>query len=186
MSRKNLVLSVGVVVLIVSVAAAVELGYISTGGAGRPDGAATAEPLAIDFDAVDLEGQPFHGIDLKGRIVLLDFWAVWCRPCLEAFPKLTKLAHDLEHEPFDLMGVALYSGDHDDVREFLTEYDADYPMVVGEDDLAFRYGVIGYPTYFLIDPEGGIFKKYVGALPGLEDRVKADVLQLKKEYGLDS
>ena len=57
---------------------------------------------------------------------------------------------------------------------------------MGEEDLAFRYGVIGYPTYLLVDPEGNEVKRYVGALPGLEERVKADVLQLKQEFGLDS
>ena len=118
--------------------------------------------------------------------MLLDFWAVWCAPCLDAFPKLTELARDLEDEPFELVGIALYSGDYEQVREFLEAYEADYPIVVGEEDLAFRYGVIGYPTYLLVDPEGNVVMRYVGALPGLEERVKADVLQLKHEYGLDS
>ena len=149
------------------------------------DRSAPTEPLAIDFAAVDLGGQPFHGIDLKGRIVLLDFWAVWCPPCLDAFPKLTQLALDLEGEPFDLVGIALYSGDYEDVGEFLEAYEAVYLNVVGEEDLAFRYGVIGYPTYLLIDPQGAVFKRYVGALPGLEERVKADVRELKDKYGLD-
>ena len=189
MSRKILLLSAATVFLVASATAAFGLGY---GFASRPGGstaqevAEAAEPLAIDFEAVDLEGQPFHGIDLKGRIVLLDFWAVWCAPCLDAFPKLTKLARDLEDEPFELVGIALYSGDYEHVREFLEAYEADYPIVVGEEDLAFRYGVIGYPTYLLVDPEGNEVKRYVGALPGLEERVKADVLQLKQEFGLDS
>ncbi len=183
--RRKILLWSGVL-LVVSTAVAFELGYGLTSRPGGPEVAVAAEPLAIDFEAVDLEGQPFHGIGLKGRIVLLDFWAVWCGPCLDAFPKLTELARDLEDEPFELVGIALYSGDYELVREFLEAYEADYPNVVGEDDLAFRYGVIGYPTYLLIDPGGGVVKRYVGALPGLEERVKADVLQLKEKHGLDS
>lgn len=157
--------------------------FVASGTLDEPSEA--PQPLAIDFEAVDLEGRPFHGIDLKGRIVLLDFWAVWCAPCLDAFPKLTALARDLEDEPFELVGLALYSGDHEDVRDFLTGYTADYTVVVGADDLAIRYDVIGYPTYLLIDPEGNIAKKYVGAVSGLEERVKADVRELEKKYGLD-
>jgi thiol-disulfide isomerase/thioredoxin len=187
--RWVLLLSAAAVLAGVSIATNFDLGPGSSSGTATPvalDASAPTELLAIDFAAVDLDGQPFRGIDLKGRIVLLDFWAVWCPPCLDAFPKLTKLARDLEGEPFELVGIALYSGDHEHVGEFLEAYEAGYMNVVGEEDLAFRYGVIGYPTYLLIDPQGAVFKRYVGALPGLEERVKADVRELKDKYGLDS
>ena len=141
--------------------------------------------LAIDFEATDLNGNAFHGIELKGRIVLLDFWAVWCPPCLDAFPKLTGLARELRDEQFDLVAIAAYSGSAAAVREFLEDYTADYTQVVGDEDLVYRYGVIGYPTYFLVDPEGNIYRKYVGALPGLIERVKADVSELKAKFHMN-
>ena len=187
--RRVLLLSATTVLAGFLIAANVDLGPGTSSGVATPvalDASAPTEPLAIDFAAIGLDGRPFHGIDLKGRIVLLDFWAVWCPPCLDAFPKLTELARELEGEPFELVGIALYSGDYENVDEFLEAYEAGYLNVVGEEDLAFRYGVIGYPTYLLIDPQGAVFKRYVGALPGLEERVKADVLQLKQEFGLDS
>ena len=173
--------------------AMIALGPLATGASaaqpirvGEPTGPQPeqSERLAIDFDAVDLNGDAFRGRELRGRIVLLDFWAVWCAPCLDAFPKLTALARELADEPFHIVGVALYSGDHEDVREFLEPYTADYTVVVGDNDLSFRYGVIGYPTYLLIDPGGNVYKKYVGALSGLEERVKQDVVDLKARYGL--
>ena len=183
-----LLLSAATILVGFLIAANVDLGPATSSWVATPvalDASAPTEPLAIDFAAVDLEGRPFHGIDLKGRIVLLDFWAVWCPPCLDAFSKLTELARELEGEPFELVGIALYSGDYKAVGEFLEAYEAGYLNVVGEEDLAFRYGVIGYPTYLLIDPQGAVFKRYVGALPGLEERVKADVQELKDKYGLD-
>ena len=142
------------------------------------------EPLAIDFEALDLEGHPFSGLDLKGRVVLLNFWAVWCPPCLEAIPKLNKLTRDLVGDHFQIVGIASYSGTGDDVKQFLEDHPAEYTMVVGDEDLIYRYGVIGYPTYFLIDPDGNIHQKYVGALPGLSERITAEVESLKAKFGM--
>lgn len=146
---------------------------------------ASMEPTAIDFEAVDLQGRPFRGSDLKGRVVVLDFWAVWCAPCIDAFPKLTRLARNMEDEPFELVGVTVFSGDHDEVRRFLEGHIADYTIVVGDDGLPYRYDVIGYPTYLLIDPEGEVVKKYVGALPDLAERIEADARALIEEHRLD-
>ncbi|MFQ5744097.1 MAG: TlpA disulfide reductase family protein [Acidobacteriota bacterium] len=181
------------VIVVIAALMAVRAGLDGRGAGADPQASppgvaapVSGDPLAIDFDAVELDGRPFHGRELKGRVVLLDFWAVWCGPCVDAFPKLNHLADDLRYASFELVGVALYSGDHEAVGEFLEEYAIDYKVVVGEEDLAFRYGVIGYPTYLLLDPDGNIYKRYVGALPTLEERVKADVADLTRKYGLDS
>ena len=50
------------------------------------------------------------------------------------------------------------------------------------DEMSQRYGVIGFPTYFLITPEGAVFKKYVGELPGLFDRIRKDVDKINEKY----
>ena len=142
------------------------------------------EPSAIDFQAADLDGGSFDGLDLKGNIVLLDFWAVWCKPCLDAFPKLYELKADLADEDFQIVSIASYSGTAGDVKQFLQEYPTNYITVVGDEDLVYRYGVIGYPTYFLIDPLGDIYQKYVGDLPGLTDRIKSDVEGLEEKFGM--
>lgn len=141
-------------------------------------------PLAIDFQAVDLDGQPFSGLDLKGKIVLLDFWAVWCTPCIAAIPKLNRLDQDIAGEDFQIVSIASYSGTGDDVKQFLREHPAEYTMVIGDEDLVYRYGVIGYPTYFLLDPDGNIHKKLVGDLPEFEERIKKEVGVLKDKFQL--
>ena len=137
---------------------------------------------AIDFEATDLGGGRFQGSSLKGTIVLLDFWAVWCPPCLKAMPILGKLQQDFEDEGFQVLGIAVYSGTPEDVSEFIQEHPVDYPIVVGDDDLIERFAIIGYPTYFLIDPEGHIYKKYVGERKDLYERVAEDIEALKKNH----
>ena len=135
--------------------------------------------LAIDFDAIDLKKQPFHGRSLKGKIVLLDFWAVWCKPCIAAFPTLEKLNKDFKDKNFEVVGVAVYSGGPEDVSKFLKQHELDYKIVVGDADLALRFGVIGYPSYFLVGPDGKVLKKYVGEAKDLYSEVKREILKLQ-------
>ena len=76
----------------------------------------------------------------------------------------------------------MYSGSRHEVKEFIQSYTVEYTVVVAEDDIVYRFGVIGYPTYFLIDPEGNIVRKYVGDPPGLTERIKSDVAELKRKF----
>lgn len=141
------------------------------------------EKLAIDFVATDLLGNEFEGLTLLGKTVLLDFWAVWCAPCIAAFPELNRLEAELKESNFEIVGIALYSGNSDDIKETLDKHVINYRILMGDnDEMSQRYGVIGFPTYFLITPKGAIFKKYVGELPGLFDRIRKDVEKINKKY----
>ena len=77
---------------------------------------------------------------------MLDFWAVWCAPCIEAVPKLNRLREELADENFEIIGYAVFSGPGKDVRAFADEHGIEYRVIVGDNDLTFDYGVIGYPT----------------------------------------
>ncbi len=146
-----------------------------------PLSAAGLEPddrLAIDFEATRLDGTLLNGLDLKGKVVLLDFWAVWCRPCIEAFPKLNDLAQELAGRNVEVIGVTVHSGSREEVADFLEGYDIQYTVVVADDDLVYRFDVIGFPTYLLVGPDGAIYKRYVGDPPGLTDRITRDVVKL--------
>ena len=137
-----------------------------------------ADRLAIDFEATRLDGTPFDGLDLKGTVVLLDFWAVWCRPCIDAFPKLNALAEALVSSSVEVVGVTVHSGSRKEVAGFLEGYDVQYRVVVADDALAYRFDVIGFPTYLLVGPDGTIVKRYVGDLSDLTERITRDVMSL--------
>ncbi len=136
--------------------------------------------LAIDFQATRLDGTLFNGSDLEGHVVLLDFWAVWCRPCIEAFPKLNHFARELAEGDVEIIGIAVHSGSPDEVADFLEGHDIQYPVVVAHEDLVYRLDVIGYPTYLLVGPDGAIYKRYVGDLSNLTDRIMRDVVMLQQ------
>lgn len=150
-----------------------------------PGWAQTSPPSELDdvltFTATRLDGGLFDAGDLEGQAVLIDFWAVWCAPCIAAFPQLSHLQDDFGGSGFQVLGVAVYSGTREDVGKFLADHPVTYPMVVGDESLTERFGVIGYPTYFLIAPNGSVYRQYVGEMPDLYDTVAADLEILRRQ-----
>ena len=146
-------------------------------GTGRLP-AADLHSLVLDFEATDLEGQPFQGLSLKGKPLLLDFWAVWCIPCLKAMPTLNRLNHE---EGLEVVGVAVYSGDSEKVGKFLKKRKVDYTIVVGSESMLEKLGVIGFPTYFLVDSEGLLYKSYLGEVEDFYQTVANDLAEMKEK-----
>lgn len=126
----------------------------------------------FDFEAVDLEGQPFRGESLRGKTVLVDFWAVWCAPCIKAFPRLSELQDELGSDRFQVLGIAAYSGGPAQVKKFLRDKAVRYRVVVADADLVEHFQVIGYPTYLLIGPDGTIRETFVGDLNRFYDEIR--------------
>ena len=140
-----------------------------------------AEPTTVnirDIKAVNLDGSAFDGADLVGKIVLIDFWAVWCAPCIVAVPTLESLADELKDDNFEVLGIASYSGTIEDVQESVVKHDIGYKVVLGDPALVIHFGVIGFPTYLLMAPDGSLYRKYVGAAANLRSKFKADILAL--------
>lgn len=130
---------------------------------------------ALEFTAVDkwFPGSPVSFADLKGKVVLLDFWATWCAPCFEAFPHLIEWHSDLGEKGLVILGVTRYYG-RDESRpvdepgefEFLKRFKAKqklpYDFVVGKDQAnQLAYGAVSLPTAVLIDRKGVI--RYIEA-----------------------
>ena len=139
---------------------------------------AEGEDVAVDFQAHDLEGTVFNGLQLKGKIVLLDFWATWCIPCVKAMPTLNRLNKDFDDQGFQVVGIATYSGSGEEISSFIAEHPVNYRMLIGDEELADRFGVIGYPTYILIGPDGTIHKQYMGELADLYKEMATQITAL--------
>jgi len=126
-----------------------------------------------NFLATDLNGKHFLGSSLRGNVILIDFWAVWCAPCIKAFPTINTIYNEFKDKNVKVLGIALNSGSVKDVDEFLTDHEYDYPFYVGNEELSIKFGIIGFPSYYLLDKNGNIFKKYVGEK--LFDNIKKDI-----------
>ncbi len=131
------------------------------GGSGAP--AAGGRWRAPDFEVMDLNGNLLQLSALRGRVVLLDFWATWCPPCVAEIPHFRELYANYKHQGFEIIGFSLDEGGEKVVRSFVKEHEIGYPIAMGNHDIAQAYGGIhGLPTTLLIDKKGNVAKKYVG------------------------
>ena len=119
---------------------------------------------APDLNLVSLDGQPLQPADLRGRIVLLNFWASWCPPCKEEAQALEAAWKTQAGRDVLLVGVNLWDADAD-ARAFLRQYGVTYPNAVDASGrLAIEYGVTGIPETFGINAEGVLVKRWIGPM----------------------
>ena len=120
----------------------------------------SARPLAPDFSALDLHDHPVSLQAFRGKVVLLDFWATWCGPCLGSIPDMKQLAKTLGPEGLALIGI---SQDHDRsaLLKVVEQRQIDWPQVWDDpkaaEPLAPQYGVRALPTTVVLDKHGRIF-----------------------------
>lgn len=116
---------------------------------------------------------------LHGKVVLLDFWATWCPPCVASLPGLQKLHEEFGDQELVVLGVNQEPGAEDGVRTFLRRRGLSFPSVVDSGAVARSYGVYSFPTSFLIDRRGEIRRVYRG--PASESRLRGDIEALLRE-----
>ena len=123
-------------------------------------------PPAPDFVYPDLEGRPVRLSELRGRTVVIDFFATWCDPCVLQPPELNKVWNVHRNSgKLAVLGVEASGASPKEVREWGEENKAvaDYPLLVGADeDLARRFNIYGFPATVIVDPEGRIAAVIVG------------------------
>jgi thiol-disulfide isomerase/thioredoxin len=117
-----------------------------------------------DFSATGLQGRPVSSADLRGKVVLIDFWATWCQPCRKEMPGYQKLLDRYGSHGFAVVGFKLdIMRDAEDPVVFARRIGVRYPLVVADDDLKQKFGGIeGIPTTMLYDRQGILRKKIIG------------------------
>jgi len=152
---------------------------------GQPAAALSAETW--------LNSEPLTLDELRGKAVLVDFWATWCPPCRAVIPTLARIYKEYKSEGLEMIGFTrIYGTYRDDIqnkgkveketeleltREFLKRYDMTYPIAVADgQDVFDAYSVRGIPTLFFINDEGIIVDVEVGS--GGEDKLEAKVREL--------
>jgi cytochrome c biogenesis protein CcmG, thiol:disulfide interchange protein DsbE len=143
--------------------------------AGAALAGGSAGGIAADFTRNDLSGHPVHLADFHGKVVLLNFWATWCGPCLEEIPAFSHWQQQYGPAGLQVIGVSM-DDDEKPVQHFLQKTPLAYPVVMGDTALAKLYGgVLGLPMTYLIDAHGNIVARYLGGTD-----VKAVEVRIKK------
>lgn len=149
----------------------------SGGGAASSAAAAAKTP---DFALTDLNGNQVRLSDFRGKVVILDFWATWCAPCLMALPHLQEIHEQYGDKGVKVVTVATDEGGARVVVPFIEQKGFTFTVVLPDDKVQRDFGPIrGLPTTLVIDPEGRISKRFLGYQPK-ETYLKA-VTSLKPE-----
>ncbi len=122
----------------------------------------TERAMAPDFVLADASGKPVRLSELRGKVVLLNFWATWCAPCSAEIPWFIEFQKGYESAGFATIGVSLDEDGWSAVKPYIEAHKIDYRVMVGNDDLAQLYSANSLPTTFIIDRSGRIAVTHIG------------------------
>lgn len=118
---------------------------------------------APEFTLPDLEGNQIELSSMKGKVLILDFWATWCPPCKEEVPHLVALQSKYRDQGLQIVGLSLDKAGASMVKPFADEHDVNYTMLIANDETAKAYGGVSMiPTTFLVDRNGVVVKRFIG------------------------
>lgn len=144
-------------------------------------GEAIEQKTAPDITVTALDGTALKLSSLKGKVVLLNFWATWCPPCREEIPSMMKLNSAMSGKPFQMLAVSIDEGGKPSLEEFFKSTGFTLPTYMDQANAAGKiYGITGVPESFLIDKKGIIVKKIIGPVEWDSPEVKAFIEELLK------
>lgn len=143
---------------------------------------ATADSKSmISAKLKDLNGRTVNLDDMKGSILVVDFWATWCGPCIVEIPAYNKLQEKYASKGLKVVGVTLASGEAKDVRPFVTRHNMKYTILMGEDSLSYDFNVMSFPTTYLVTKDWKVYRKYIGAGPSKTQQLETDIQDLLED-----
>jgi peroxiredoxin len=159
------------------IAFGIYVGYHKARREGGPSFApkVATSTIAPDFSLEALDGKTVHLSDLRGKAVLLNFWATWCGPCKIEMPWFVELQNQYASQGLQIVGVAMDDASKEDIAKFTKDMGVNYPILIGKEAVGDQYGgVPALPESFIIGRDGKIVDKILG-LRGkaeIEDSIK--------------
>jgi thiol-disulfide isomerase/thioredoxin len=163
-----------ILVIIVAITVALFVGKSSTkGGKGasgviasvlkpQDDGPANGSP-APDFTLKTLDGKEVSLSSMKGKAVMVNFWATWCEPCKIEMPWMVELQDKYRKDGFEIIGVAMDDSDNKEIAAFAKKMNVNYTILKGSEKVADLYGGLdGLPTNFFLDRNGKVIDSFKG------------------------
>jgi len=140
------------------------LAAVALGIAGAAAFALVPRPAAPEVQFAALSGENFSTSDLRGKVVLVNFWATWCTTCVQEMPKMIDTYRKFAPRGYEMVAVAVQSDHPNSVADFTRRRALPFKVALdGNGDIARQFGHVRItPTSFLIDKQGRVLKEYIG------------------------
>ena len=137
-------------------------------------------PVAPGFVLEDMDGKVYRLADLRGRVVIVNFWATWCPPCREEMPSMQRVWEQVEGEGILILAINV-GEDEDTIFQFTANYPVEFPLLLDRDSsVTEAWPVIGLPTSFVIDPQGRLAFRAIGGRLWDHPRLLESVRELQR------
>ncbi len=130
---------------------------------------------ATNFSITASDGKEYSIRNFHGKVLVLNFWASWCKPCVDEMPSLNRFAADLKQQGVTVLGVSV---DHDEAKykKFLKAANIQFPVYRdAKADIPASYGTFKYPETYIIDKNGKVLEKIIGEKVWVDPEVIANV-----------
>ena len=135
------------------------------------------EGKAPDFTLSDIRGTKVTLSGLRGKVVMLEFWATWCPPCRDSIPDLNRVYEKFKDKNFELLAISVDEGRDvsSTVGSFMKEHGVIYPVLIDDGKVNQSYGVTNIPVMFIIGKDGKVVKKHIGYTGGLAEKLSREI-----------
>jgi thiol-disulfide isomerase/thioredoxin len=156
------------------------LAFLEKGAGPRPAAVpvlagTTADGPLAGVPITTLDGGAFDAAKLAGKVVVVNFWATWCVPCIQEIPSFNKIQKELAGKGVAVLGVSMDDEDAPaKVKSFLSKHPMQYAVALGSDKVSEKFQLSNYPVTVVFDRTGKLLKRFEGFTPeqSLEDAVK--------------
>ncbi len=125
---------------------------------------------APDFSLKDMSGKLVRLSELKGKVVLIEFWATWCPPCKMAVPELNELQAEHANSNLVILGISI-DEDRKLLEDFMEDNEILYTVLYDDNGIFENYGVYTVPTALVIDVQGNVVEHHLGYAPGIFEQL---------------
>ena len=143
--------------------------------------ARATQQAAPDFTLKSQKGDNLKLSELRGKVIMINFWASWCGPCRQEMPVLDQLYRHYHALDFTVLGVNVEQNS-DDARSLLKDVSVSFPILFDNENKVSRlYDIKGMPSTVLVDRDGNVRYMHVGYQPGTENEYQAQIRALIRE-----